>query len=134
MRESFNHPGTFKRNDRPISIVADEVLAEVNRQLGLNMKPGDFNEQIVIEGLGDLGDTPIGSKIVFEGGVMLEVVDYAYPCLKLEAHNGTGLITALAKKTEGKVYSKRGILCKVISTGELSPGATVQLIPPPPPV
>lgn len=80
MRESFTKPGTQKPNDRPISIVAQEVMDDVNKSLGLHMQPGDFNEQVLVSGLGDLGDTPIGARVVFDSGVRLEVVDRAYPC------------------------------------------------------
>ena len=55
MRESFTKPGTQKQNDRPISIVSDEVRRAVNETYRLKMRPGAFNEQILVEGLGDLG-------------------------------------------------------------------------------
>lgn len=130
LRESFRNPGTFKPNDRPISIVSEEVRQWINANLDLNMKHGDFNEQIVVQGLGDLGDIPIGTRIAFEGGVILEVVDYAYPCVKLEVHNGGEgkLMKSLIKKNpDGSIYSKRGILCKVIKPGELQAGYKVRL-------
>jgi hypothetical protein len=127
LRESFRNPGTLKNNDRPISIVADEVRVWVNSSLNLTMEHGDFNEQMVVSGLGDLGDIPIGAHLIFSSGLELEVVDRAYPCAKLEAHNGKGLIKALAEKRDGEVYSRRGILCKVIEIGELEPGATVRV-------
>lgn len=129
MRESFRRPGTFKPNDRPISIVADEVRQEMNATLGLNMKPGAFNEQILVSGLGDMGDVPNGSKIAFSSGVTLEKVDSAYPCAQLESHNGRGLIQALARKlADGTVYSRRGILTRVLATGELQPGDEVTIV------
>lgn len=122
LRESFTKPGTLKPNDRPISIVAEEVRVWVNQNLGLDIQHGDFNEQIVVEGLGDLGDVEIGTVITFGNGIILEVVDHAYPCKKLEDHNGRGLIKSLAEKQENGIYSKRGILCKVIHPGDLSSG------------
>lgn len=127
MRESFTKPGTFKANDRPISIVADEVRQEMNDTLGLNMQPGDFNEQVLVSGLGDMGDVPMGSHVVFETGVRLEVVDRAYPCTKLEAHNGAGLIQALVEKREGEIYTRRGLLARVLQEGDLQPGVSVTI-------
>jgi len=126
MRASFTRPGTQKPNDRPISIVSDEVRQEMNHRLGLNMQPGDFNEQVSVSGLGDLGDVPIGSRVDFSTGVSLEVVDKAYPCAELERYNGRGLIKELARKEpDGTIYSRRGILAKVISTGDLQPNDEV---------
>lgn len=128
LRESFREPGTLKRNDRPISIVDERMRLWVNQELGLNIQHGDFNEQVVVEGLGDMGDFEVGTVITFDSGVTLEVVDHAQPCTKLEAHNGPGLIKALAeKRDDGSVYSKRGILCKVITPGDLKAGNVVTI-------
>lgn len=136
MRESFTAPGTYKPNDRPISIVSHEVLQEINSKLGLQMKPGDFNEQVLVEGLGDLGWITIGSLITFiDSAVQLEVVDYAYPCKKLADYNGdmrllSFLVDTKVRNSQGKPYSKRGILAQVRTTGELHPGCTVRILPP----
>lgn len=128
LRPSFTQPGTLKPNDRPISIIAEEVRLQINQELDLQVQHGDFNEQIVVEGLGDLGDIEVGTIISFDNGIMLEVVDHAYPCVRLEQHNnGKGMIQALAEKREGKVYSKRGILCKVIVPGDLEAGTTLTI-------
>lgn len=125
MRDSFTNPGTLKPNDRPISIVSDEVRREMNETFGLNINPGGFNEQVLVSGLGNLGDVPIGARIIFGSGVELKVTDRAFPCVNLEAHNGPGLIKALAEKLEGETYTRRGILAKVLRTGELQPGVSV---------
>jgi MOSC domain-containing protein YiiM len=127
MRESFTKPGTLKPNDRPISIVADEVRQAVNETLGLNVQPGHFNEQVLVSGLGDLGDVAIGDQVHFWTGVQLEVTDKAYPCTKLEAHNGLGLIKKLVERREEGVYTRTGILAKVLQTGELQPGAGIAI-------
>lgn len=131
-RESFTRPGTFKENDRPISIVSAEVLEEMNKRFGLDMQPGAFNEQVLIRGMGDLGQVAIGSRVEFEGGVGLEVVDRAWPCKKLaDFHGEQGLIKALATRLEdGETYSRRGILAKVLETGWLSSGAAVRITTP----
>jgi hypothetical protein len=125
MRASFTQKGTLKPNDRPISIVSNEVRELLIEVCGYNMEFGDFNEQIVVEGLGDMGDFSVGTVLTFEGGVMLEVLDHAYPCLELEKHNGKGLMKDLlipSKAQNGKPYSMRGILCKVLSPGDLRAG------------
>jgi MOSC domain-containing protein YiiM len=113
--------------------VADEVRQEMNATLGLSMQPGDFNEQDLVSGLGDLADVEMGSHVVFGTGVELEVVDRAYPCTKLEAHNGAGLIQALAEKRDGEIYTRRGILARVLQSGDLQPGVSVTIQRPTPP-
>ena len=129
LRESFTKPGTLKPNDRPISIVAQEVINEMNSKFGLNIQPGGFNEQVVVSGLGDLSNITIGSVVTFNGGVMLEVVDNAYPCQKLNAFHGEPLLEKeLVKKLpDGSTVSKRGILASVRKPGLLTPGEAVTI-------
>lgn len=112
---------------RPMCIVADEVY-ELVRQHGYKMQHGDFNEQMVVRGWGDLGDIPLGAPIVTSGGLTLRVTDYAYPCKKLESHNGKGLMDLLLVGSEEKgkkPYTKRGILCEVVTPGIAMPGDTL---------
>ena len=128
MRESFTKPGTQKQNDRPISIVSDEVRRGINETYRLKMRSGAFNEQILVEGLGDLGDVPIGAQVIFSSGVELEVTDRAYPCKKLEEYNGNGLMEALSEERDGEIYTRRGILARVLKTGDLEPGGSVTIL------
>jgi MOSC domain-containing protein YiiM len=131
LRESFRQPGTLKANDRPISLVSKEVIDEMNKQFGLEMTEGHFNAQIGLIGLGDLGWITIGSILVFqEGGVILEVTDHAQPCIKLEKYNqkpglSKALISLDSPKVDNIVYSKRGILAKVLHPGHLHSGMKV---------
>jgi MOSC domain-containing protein YiiM len=129
LRESFHHPGTYKPNDRPISIVSLEAMEIANELPGVEMEPGDFNENILVAGAGDLGNVQVGDEICFNSGVILEVVDRSYPCLKLEAHNGRGLMKALVeKRDDGTIYSKRGILTRVINPGFLQAGDSMVVV------
>jgi MOSC domain-containing protein YiiM len=127
LRNSFRQPGTLKQNDRPISLVSREVMQEMNATLNLEMKPGDFNENIMVEGLGDLGDILVGALLFFSGGVVLEVTDQCYPCERLEKYNGPGLNQALVSRTAAGIYNRRGIVAKVLQTGELFPGEVISV-------
>lgn len=130
LRESFRNPGTFKINDRPILVMPQEIVDEMNQRFGLAMKPGDFNEQVVVKGLGDLGDVLPGSRLRFSSGLELEVVEQATPCTRLEKHNGAqngDLINALTVKRGGEIFYRRGLLTRVIQPAELSPRARVQI-------
>ncbi len=129
-RESFTNPGTRKPNDRPISIVSEEVYWEINNRFGLSAKPGDFNEQIVVRGLGDLSDVEVGARMFLGEEVVLEVTDNAMPCERLKDHLGEPLIvkSLVFKDGEGKTRTKRGILAKVVQDGLLRPGEDVMII------
>lgn len=128
-RESFTNPGTRKPNDRPISIVSEEVYKEINYTFGLSAKHGAFNEQVVVEGMGDLSDVEIGSRVMM-GDVLLEVTDSAWPCDRLNAHMGEPLLKKrlVYEDEHGIRRTKRGIVAKVIEEGELTPGIEAAII------
>lgn len=129
MRASFTNPGTQKPNDRPISLVAQEVIDELNHRFHLDIQDGDFNEQIKVRDIGDLSDTQIGDRVIFGSGVILEVTDHAFPCQRLQAHNNSSLlIGALTGRREsGEIFTRRGILTRVLESGELTPGVKVHI-------
>jgi MOSC domain-containing protein YiiM len=127
MRPSHRNPDVLKPNDRAVSIVAKEVMDDVNAALGLDMKPGDFNENILVEGLGDLGDLRKGDQLIFENGLVIDVMDQNPPCKKLDAHNGRGLIKSTIGRVDGQIYNRRGILGIPQQATELTPNVAVRI-------
>lgn len=118
--------GALVSGDRAISVVADEIRREVNELLGLNLQPGDFNENVLVAGLGNLGELVAGDRLVFGGGVELLISNQCDPCDLLEDYAGAGLIKATAFKDEtGVIRNKRGVLAAVACTGEIRTGDTV---------
>lgn len=128
-RESFTNPGTRKPNDRPISIVSEEVYQEINKTFGLSAEHGDFNEQIVVAGMGDLSDVEIGSRVMM-GDVVLEVTDNAWPCDRLNAYMGEPFLAKrlVYEDEKGIRRTKRGIVAKVIEEGELTSGIEAAIV------
>ncbi len=130
LRESFTRPGTMKPNDRPMLIIAAEEIMDMNNRFGLQMKPGSFNEQVDIDGMGDLRDLLPGDEFVFEGGVKLKFVESATPCAELAAyHQEPRLLDkgVLVWKEGDNVISRRGALTGVTREGVLRPGEKVVL-------
>ena len=122
----------FQKPNRHILIVSDEVRQEMNEIFDINMQPGDFNEQILVTGLGDLTDVERGDQFHFETGVVLEATDPAFGCANLERHNGGAkLIKALREVRGDKEVSKRGRHTRVLQTGDLQPGVSVTVKRPP---
>lgn len=101
-------------------------------RFGIDIQPGDFNEQVLVSGMGDLSDVKIGARVVFDSGVELEVVEPAFPCARLETHNkAPGMIRALTvPQEEGKTLSRRGLLTRVLQVGDLEPGMELNIIQP----
>ncbi len=113
---------------RAVSIVADEVRRDLNVTLGLSLNPGDFNENLLVEGLGDLSDVEPGARLLLSGGVILQVTAQNFPCAKLEAFTCRGIIQATSGKSPGgAVVNRRGLVAAVVQAGAARPGETVVL-------
>ena len=53
-------------NSRQITLVAQEVLEEVNTQLGIMLKAGDLGENILVSGLDDLRQLRKGDRLMLD--------------------------------------------------------------------
>jgi MOSC domain-containing protein YiiM len=121
-RQSKASPGDPISGDRAISIVADEVRREVNGNLGLDLQPGDFNENVLVVGLGDLGDLVPGDRLIFSGGAEVQITAQNPPCEAFESYGGAGLIKATTFKDEnGVIHNMHGVMASVAQTGEIRP-------------
>jgi MOSC domain-containing protein YiiM len=105
-------------NTRHVTIVAKEVFDDLNRELGTDIPPGGFGENILVEGMGDLADLKEGDLVRFSSGVVLEVTGQNDPCKNLMIYND------LVPK---KAYGRRGVLTMVKATGKLRPGDGVSV-------
>ena len=102
-------------NSRQITLVAHEVLEQVNAQLGIMLKPGDLGENILVSGLDDLGQLRKGDRLMLGTDVVLEITGQNNPCNVLSVYH-----TAIVKETTGK----RGVTAIVVCTGSVRPGDT----------
>ena len=105
-------------NRRHVTVVAQEALDEVGRQLQIEIAPGGLGENILIQGLGNLAELEPGQRLHFSSGVELEITAQNDPCNNLSVYH------RLAVK---QFYGKRGLLTVVISGGLLSPGDRVSV-------
>ncbi len=105
--------GDPEPNRRQVSIVAEEVLTELNSHLGIELKPGDLAENILVAGLGDLGNLQEGDRLSVGPDVVLEVTGQNRPCDVLRVYH-----TDIVKE----VLGKRGIAAVVVTTGTARPG------------
>ncbi|MDO8407838.1 MAG: MOSC domain-containing protein [bacterium] len=92
-------------NDRHITMVAEEVYASLNAELGTALKAGDFGENILVKGMDNLGDIPSDARLMIDDGlVVLRVTEQNDPCKNLSPYH-----RLLVKK----VYGRRGLLCAI---------------------
>lgn len=113
--------GQPKFNDRQLSLVVKEILDNLNAELGITLKPGDFGENITTEGLGDLSDIPDGARLRIGGIVALQVTEQNAPCKNLMIYH-----RLVVKKS----YGRRGIMAFVCegAGAVLKPGMEIEVI------
>ncbi len=96
---------------RQISLLAHESINKM-KGLGLDLKPGDFAENLTTEGL-DLPSLPIGSLLAIGEDVVLEITQIGKEC-----HAGC----AILKKTGKCIMPKEGIFARVLKGGVIEVG------------
>ncbi|WP_346353775.1 MOSC domain-containing protein [Azotosporobacter soli] len=101
---------------RQISLLAMESIEKM-RQQGLDVKPGDFAENITTEGI-ELPVLPIGTRLRI-GPVEVEVSQIGKEC-----HNRC----AIYYQAGDCVMPKEGIFVIVLSDGEIAVGDRIEVI------
>jgi len=101
---------------RQVSLLALESIKKM-QDMGLDVKPGDFAENITTEGL-DLITLPIGTKINIGSGVIGEVSQIGKEC-----HTRC----AIYYQAGDCVMPKEGIFIKVLKGGKVRAGDRVMV-------
>ncbi|CCF84327.1 putative MOSC domain [Nitrolancea hollandica Lb] len=107
--------GEPEPNHRQITILAQEVVEALNKQLDIDLQPGDLAENFLVTGLGDLTDLQAGDRVRI-GEVVLEVTGQNRPCATIGVHH-----PLLVKS----IHGRRGIVAVVLVTGIARPGDPV---------
>lgn len=80
-REPWYPRKTEIRNERQLSIVASDELADVARKMGITeLKPEWIGANLVIDGVARLSMLPAGTMMFFKNGVTLKVDAQNIPC------------------------------------------------------
>ena len=116
----FGIEGDFRsaRTDRHVTLIEEETLRAVERQLGVTISPGGSRRQIVTRGMA-LNAT-VG-KTLRIGEVVLAVTSFCDPCEKMEQKIGVGARAALR--------DRGGVCARVVQGGVMRPGDTVVVGP-----
>jgi MOSC domain-containing protein YiiM len=106
------HAGTWHRQ---LSLLALESI-QVMRDLGLDVNPGDFAENITTQGM-TLHTLPIGTRLQL-GQVEVEVTQIGKEC-----HTGC----AIRQQAGDCIMPRQGIFARVLNPGPVRPGDAVLL-------
>lgn len=104
------HAGDWHRQ---VSLLDAADIAAMRAQ-GLDLQPGDFGENLVVEGL-TLADLPIGARLQV-GAALLEVTQIGKEC-HTRCH--------IYQQTGDCLMPRAGVFARVLHGGEISPGTPV---------
>lgn len=134
-RAPWHARGTVIANDRQISLVAEEELAEVATALELpEIRPEWLGANICVRGLRPFSTLPPMTRLQFSGGVTLAITAQNHPC------RGPGREVARAYGREDgdpvaaqfvKVaMGRRGVVATVERHGVVTIGETITIVTP----
>ena len=102
---------------RQVSLLARESIDKMVAA-GAKVKPGDFAENLTVEGLAVM-NLPVGTRLKVGGEVELEVTQIGKTC-----HKGC----AIRELVGDCVMPKEGIFARVLKEGVVKPGDTVEVV------
>ena len=112
--ENDVHAGDWHRQ---VSLLATESIGRI-REKGLDVKPGDFAENVTTEGI-RLWDFPVGTRMKLGSEALVEVTQIGKEC-----HNRC----AIFHQVGDCIMPREGIFARVIKRCEIKPGDFVQVV------
>ncbi len=113
--EQDAHAGPWHRQ---VSLLAAESIEKI-RKMGLDVKPGDFAENLTTEGI-ELPTLPIGTRLRVGGRVLMRVTQIGKEC-----HTRC----AIFQQVGDCVMPKEGIFTEVLAGGEIKVGDDIEVLP-----
>lgn len=112
--ENDGHAGDWGRQ---VTCLNWGSVQKANQEHHLNAGPGDFAENVLIDGL-NLFECTVGTKLKIAGNIILEVTQ-----IGKEDH------PSIVTKTLGvSLLPSEGLFCKVVRGGKLRKGDTVEIL------
>ena len=102
---------------RQVSLLAEGSIEKM-KHLGLELKPGDFAENLTIRGM-ELFTLPVGTRLKVGEEVTLEVSQIGKTC-----HSGCAIFQAVG----ACVMPREGVFARVIRGGKIREGDSVDIV------
>jgi MOSC domain-containing protein YiiM len=102
--------------NRQVSLLAVASIDKM-RHLGLDLSPGDFAENITVEGM-DLCHLPVGTKLTLGKDVLLEVSQIGKECHRA---------CAIRRQVGQCIMPEEGVFARVLRGGKVRPGDKVAI-------
>lgn len=115
-------------NLRQVHLIHAELFDELAAK-GFAVAAGELGENITTRGVALL-DLPVGTRLKFDGGCVVEVTGLRNPCHQIEAFR-PGLVAAvLDRDADGGLVRKTGVMGIVIAGGEIREGDAIEVMMP----
>ncbi|WP_246161289.1 MOSC domain-containing protein [Segnochrobactrum spirostomi] len=132
-REPWHPRGTSVRNDRQLSLLSVEDLAEISRRLNVaDTAAGWIGGNIVFEGIPRLSWLPRGTRLFFSSGAVVYVEDQNGPCRIA----GRAIVRRIPDRPDielgfpKEAKGLRGVVASVERAGQVKPGDVVKVMVP----
>ena len=110
-------------NLRQVHLIHEELHDEL-RAAGFRVAPGIMGENITTRGVALL-DLPRGTRLRVGRTAALEVTGLRNPCSQLNRCQPGLMAAVLDRDAQGNLIRKAGIMCVVLSDGEVRPGDAI---------
>ena len=118
-------------NLRQVHLLHEELHDEL-RAAGFRVAPGIMGENVTTRGV-VLLDLPRGTRLRVGPSAALEVTGLRNPCRQLNRCQPGLMAAVLDRDVQGNLIRKAGIMCVVLSDGEVRPGDSIVIELPPGP-
>jgi MOSC domain-containing protein YiiM len=118
-------------NLRQVHLVQAELFDEL-RASGFDISPGRMGENITTAGV-DLLALATGTRLHIGDAAVVEITGLRNPCRQLDKIRPGLMSAVLDRDAAGNLIRKAGIMGVVLKGGEIRPGDTIHVEPPPEP-
>lgn len=131
-REPWYPRGTEMRNERQLTLLSRDELAEAATEMGIDgIEPEWIGANVTLSGIPMLSMLPASTLLFFEGGVTLKVDFQNGPCkiagTSIARHVGREDDTALALSFVPAARRRRGVLAWVEKPGTVTVGEKLRV-------
>ncbi|MEY3679729.1 MAG: hypothetical protein RL547_341 [Actinomycetota bacterium] len=117
-------------NLRQVHLIANETLFDL-QTIGFDVHPGDLGENVTTEGV-DWTKVLTGTRVVFDGGCIIEITGLRNPCYQIDSFCHGLLDEVRSVAADGTIDRRAGVMGVVLVGGLVSAGIEFRLEPPPP--
>lgn len=112
-------------NLRQVHLIHHELHEEL-RAAGFDVQPGQMGENVTTQGV-DVLDLPVGTRLRLGANAVIELTGLRNPCVQLDRIQPGLMSATIARREDGSVLYKAGVMAVVLAAGEVRPGDPIEI-------